>query len=125
MAKKKAKKAPEHMRFIVVARTASGEWPHPVEVGVHPAGANTLVAFSIGPHAANAGGMVPLPGVLDGSQTGLNPQFTEEFDAAELHWLVPFLVRLHAGEDVAGEIESAYLERHGKRPETMLIGRPR
>jgi hypothetical protein len=120
MAKKRKK--PASRRFIVVARTASGHWPHPVEVGVHPVGADSLVSFSIGPHAANAGGLVPLSNVLDETRTGLNPVFAEEFDAAELHWLVPLLVRLHTGEDVKDDIVSAYRERQGKPPETMHIG---
>ncbi|MEV0646001.1 hypothetical protein AB0I28_12125 [Phytomonospora sp. NPDC050363] len=120
MAKKKP--APRR-RFLVVARTASGSWPHPVEVRVHPDGANSIVGFSIGPHAANAGGMVHLYTVLDETQTGLNPNFAEEFDAAELHWLVPLLVRLNAGEDVTDEIVSAYRERHGRAPETVFVER--
>lgn len=125
MAKKKQKKRPDPPRFLVVARTASGHWPHPVEVGVHTAGADSIVSFSVGPHAVNVGGQIPLSGVLDESRTGLNPVFAEEFDAAELHWLVPLLVRLHSGEDVRDEIVSAYRERHGASPETMLVGRPR
>ncbi|MFB9659523.1 hypothetical protein ACFQS3_07100 [Glycomyces mayteni] len=104
-------------RFIVVARTGSGRWPHPVEVGVHPAGKDSLVSFSIGPHAVNAGGVVPIGNVLLGDE--LNPMFSEEFEAAELHWLVPLLVRLRGGEDVAEEIRSAYTALHGRRPETM------
>ncbi|SDD85728.1 hypothetical protein [Glycomyces harbinensis] len=116
MAKKKQKRKPDPPRFLLLAQTASGSWPHPVEVSLHPAGADSIVGFSIGPHAANVGGRVPLSSVLDGTGTGLNPNFAEEFDAAELHWLVPFLVRLHAGEDVEADIESAYRERHGTWP---------
>ncbi|RRS01852.1 hypothetical protein [Glycomyces terrestris] len=118
MGKQRKRKNPPS--FIVVARTASGGgYPHPIEVGVRPNGADSVLAFSIGPHVVNAGGLVPLGNVLDEHRTGLNPQFGEEFDAAGLDWLVPLLVRLHAGEDVAEEIRSAYQERHGKRPETM------
>ncbi|MCD0445749.1 hypothetical protein LO763_19255 [Glycomyces sp. A-F 0318] len=116
-----AKKQRDPQRFLVLARTGSGPYPHPVEVGLHPAGADSFLAFSIGPHAANAGGLVRLRTVLDEAGTGLNPLFAEEFDAAELHWLVPLLVRLSAGEDVTDEVVSAYRERHGKRPETMWI----
>ncbi len=119
------KRRPAPLRFLVVARTAPGPWPHPVEVAVHPAGADSIVAFSLGPHAANAGGQVALSRVLDGSRTGLNPAFTEEFEAARLHWLVPFLVRLHAGEDVTDGIVAAYRAAHGTAPETMRIGRSR
>lgn len=108
----------------MVARTNGGHWPHPVEVGVWPAGADSLLSFSIGPHAVNAGGVAALASVLDESRTGLNPVFAEEFEAAELHWLLPFLVRLHAGADVADEIAAAYRERHGRPPERMLVGRP-
>jgi len=118
-----AKKKPAPMRFLLVARTASGPYPHPVEVWVHPAGADSVVGFSIGPHVVNAGGRVELSHVLDESQTGLNPVFATEFDAAELHWLVPFLVRLRAGEDVSNDIVSAYRALHGKPPETMLVSR--
>jgi hypothetical protein len=39
--------------------------------------------------------------------------------AERLDWLVPLLVRLHAGEDVKDEIEAAYRERHGGPPEWM------
>lgn len=115
-----AKKRPVPPRFLVVARTSPGHYPHPVEVGVHPAGADSLVSFSIGPHVVNAGGQVPLYRVLDESGTGLNPIFAEEFDAAELHWLVPLLVRLLAGEDVTDDIVSAYRALHGRSPETMF-----
>lgn len=112
-----AKRKRVQRRFIVVARTPSGSYPHPVEVMVHPAGRDSILGFSIGPHVVNAGGLVPLANVLDETRTGLNPMFAKEFDAAELHWLVPHLVRLHAGEDVAADIKSAYREIHGKWPE--------
>jgi hypothetical protein len=112
MGKKRKRQAPP--RFIVVARNE-----YPIEVGVQPNGADSVLAFSIGPHVLNAGGLVPLGNVLDWERTGLNPQFDEEFEAAGLDWLVPLLVRLHTGEDVADEIKSAYQERHGKRPEMM------
>ena len=113
------KRKPATLPFIVVARTGPGRYPHPVEVAVHPAGADSRVSFSVGPHAVNAGGQVALARVLDESQAGLNPLFATEFDAAELHWLVPFLVRLYAGEEVKDEIVSAYQALHGKSPETM------
>lgn len=105
--------------FIVVARTKPGHYPHPVEVAVHPAGANSRVSFSVGPHAVNAGGQVALASVLNETQTGLNPLFAQEFDAAELHWLVPLLVRLYAGEEVQDEIVATYKALQGKPPETM------
>jgi hypothetical protein len=104
-------------RFIVVARTPPGAWP--VEVGIHPAGRESVVSFSVGPHAVNAGGLVHLGNVLDESRTGVNPMFAKEFEAAELHWLVPLLIRLYAGEDVTDEIEAAYKDLHGKPPERM------
>ncbi|MBB6037235.1 hypothetical protein [Phytomonospora endophytica] len=107
----------------MVARTASGNYPHPIEVAVFPSGADSIVAFSVGPHAANGGGQVPLANVVDGEGAGLNPAFAVEFEAADLHWLVPLLLRLAAGEDVSDEIRAAYRERHGKPPETMAIGR--
>ncbi|THV30691.1 hypothetical protein [Glycomyces paridis] len=113
----------EILDFVVVARTAPGPYPHPVEVAVHFDGADSVLSFSIGPHAANAGGQVWLSRVLDGPQTGLNPRFATEFDAAELDWLVPLLVRLRAGEEVAQEVEDAYRARHGKWPKTMQEGR--
>jgi hypothetical protein len=117
MGKQRKRRTPQ--RFIMVARTGSGGYPHPIEVGVQPNGADSMLAFSIGPHVVNVGGIVPLGNVLDEDRTGLSPRFNEEFEAAELDWLVPLLVRLHAGEDVAEEIKSAYQERHGKRPEMM------
>jgi hypothetical protein len=104
-------------RFIVVGRTPPGAWP--VEVGVHLAGRDSLVSFSVGPHPLDAGGLVHVANVLDESRTGVNPLFAKEFDAAELHWLVPLLVRLHGGEDVGGEIKAAYRELHGRPPEMM------
>ncbi|MEU6250005.1 hypothetical protein [Glycomyces sp. NPDC047010] len=113
---KQRKPAPRR-QFMVVARTGPGRWPHPVEVGVHPDGKDSTVSFSIGPHAANAGGTVPIDRVLDGD--ALNPMFATEFEAAELHWLVPLLVRLRDGEDVTDEIRSAYTALHDKRPETF------
>lgn len=125
MAQKKQRRAPDTMSFLVLARTASGEYPHPVEVGLYPDGPNSIASFSIGPHIVNAGGLVHLSTLIDQTTGELNPQFAAEFEAAELHWLVPFLVRLQAGEAVADEIIAAYRERHGSPPETMLIGRMR
>jgi uncharacterized membrane-anchored protein len=122
---KKKNRAPDSLRFLVLARTASGPYPHPVEVGLHPDGANSIASFSIGPHVVNAGGLVALSFLIDETRAELNPLFTTEFDAAELHWLVPFLVRLQSGEDVTDEIVSAYRQRHGSSPETMQIARPR
>ncbi|KHL10545.1 hypothetical protein CLV56_1946 [Mumia flava] len=106
--------------FLVVARTAPGPYPHPVEVAVYPDGRDSRIAFSIGPHAANVGGQVPLARVVDALQDDTDPAFTEEFDAADLHWLVPFLVRLRAGEDVTDEIIDAYEAKHGTRPEVLV-----
>lgn len=111
------------MPYLVVASTGSGPYPHPVEVAIHPNGRDTILAFSIGPHVVNAGGLVALAGVLDEAAAGLNPLFATEFDAAELHWLVPLLVRLHKGEDVKEEIVSGHRERHGKNPSTTHIAR--
>lgn len=124
MAKKK-RRAPDTMDFLVLARTEPGVYPHPVEVGLHPDGANSIALFSVGPHVVNAGGLIHLSVLVDQSRGELNPQFAPEFDAAELHWLVPFLVRLQAGEDVTKAIVSAYRERHGSPPETISLGRMR
>ncbi|THV24247.1 hypothetical protein [Glycomyces paridis] len=123
--KARRKKAHPTLRFLVMARTGSGRYPHPVEVGLYPDGAESIVSFSIGPHVVNAGGLVRLAFVIDEPSGELNPVFQQEFDAAELHWLVPYLVRLLAREDVTEEIVAAYQARHGKRPESMHIGRPR
>lgn len=109
----------EQLDFLVVARTGSGPWPHPVEVAVHPAGRDSRVSFSVGPHAVNSGGQFKIAHVLDHERTGINPVFDEEFTAAELDWLVPFLVRLGRGEDVREEIREAYVQRHGRRPEVL------
>ncbi|SDC63822.1 hypothetical protein [Nocardioides lianchengensis] len=108
----------ELLTFLVVARTGPGDYPHPVEVAVHPAGPKSRMSFSIGPHAANVGGQIPLSRVLDG--TGLNPSFEEEFAAGDLSWLLPYLVRLQAGEDVESEIVEAYTARHGRAPQLSL-----
>ncbi|MFI0801156.1 hypothetical protein ACXIZN_39835 [Amycolatopsis sp. TRM77291] len=115
---KKTKRGP--LRFLVIARTAPGRHPHPMEVAVHPAGAASRVSISVGPHPVNAGGQVALSAVLDESRTGLDPLWEKDFDAAELHWAVPYLVRLQAGEDVADEIVAAYRARHGEAPATMF-----
>ena len=115
--------AHEELSFLVVARTGPGPYPHPIEVGVHADGPRSRMSFSVGPHAANAGGQLPLARVLDEERTGLDPAFTTEFDAGQLHWLVPYLVRLHAGEEVLDEIIAAYRDQHGKAPRWM--GQPR
>ncbi|MFH7323841.1 hypothetical protein [Aeromicrobium sp. JJY06] len=107
------------LAFFVMARTEHGHYPHPVEVAVHPDGVSSRLSFSIGPHAANAGGQIALARVLDEQRTGLNPMFATEFDAAELHWLVPYLVRLQAGEDVKDEMVAAYAAQHGRSPEVL------
>ncbi|RSN65834.1 hypothetical protein DMH01_05635 [Amycolatopsis sp. WAC 04182] len=114
---KKTKRRP--LRFLVIARTAPGRHPHPMEVALHPAGAASRVSISVGPHPVNAGGQVALSQVLDESLAGLSPSWTEEFDEADLHWVVPYLVRLQAGEDTTDEIVAAYTARHGKPPATM------
>ncbi|MFJ4100596.1 hypothetical protein [Amycolatopsis japonica] len=118
---KKTKRRP--LRFLVIARTAPGHHPHPMEMAVHPAGAASRFSISVGPHPVNAGGQVPLSAVLDETRTGLNPLWEKDFDAAELHWAVPFLVRLQAGEDVTDEIVAAYTARHGEAPAKMFQDR--
>ncbi|RSN31646.1 hypothetical protein DMC61_16075 [Amycolatopsis sp. WAC 04169] len=118
---KKTKRGP--LRFLVIARTAPGRHPHPMEVAVHLAGAASRVSISVGPHAVNAGGQVPISAVLDESRTGLSPYWAEQFDEADLHWVVPYLVRLQAGEDVADEIVAAYTARHGEAPAKMFQDR--
>jgi hypothetical protein len=109
----------DRLTFLVLARTGSGPYPHPVEICLYPDGRDSRMSFSIGPHVVNAGGQLALTRVLDDERTGLAPAFTTEFDAAELHWAVPYLVRLHAGEDVRDEIIAAYRERHGKEPDRL------
>src|ERR1044071_4467103 len=104
----------ELLTFLLVARTGPGDYPHPVEVAVHAAGPKSRMSFSLGPHAANVGGQIPLSRVLDGPGTGLNPSFEKEFAAGDLSWLLPYLVRLQAGEDVESEIVEAYTARHGR-----------
>ena len=104
----------------MLAQTESGHWPHPVEVTLQLGGAAVQVGFSLGPHPVNAGGLVALANVLDETGTGLNPMFTEEFDAARLHWAIPYLARLQAGEDVTDEIIAAYRDRHGKPPRILV-----
>lgn len=114
-----SRKGDRQLTFIVVARTDPGPWPHPVEVALHPAGPDSRMSFSVGPHAANSGGQLALSRVLDDRRTGLNPMFDEEFASGDLHWLVPYLVRLHNGEDVEDEIVEAYAARHGRAPQLM------
>lgn len=102
--------------FLVLASTPPGDYPHPIRVMLHPDGARSRMAFSLGPHAANVGGQVALSVVVDPGGAGLDPRFTREFDAADLHWVVPFLQRLQDGEEVTSEVEAAYRERHGRAP---------
>lgn len=109
--------------YYVLASTGPGPWPHPVEVTVHPDGLDTRLTFSIGPHAGNVGGELGLDGVLDGEWADLDPGFSEEFDAADLRWLVPYLVRLAAGEDAFPEVVDEYVRRHGRQPDVRLQGR--
>lgn len=118
---KKTKRRP--LRFLVIARTAPGHHPHPMEVAVHPAGAASRFSISVGPHPVNAGGQVALSQVLDESRTGLDPLWQEEFDEADLHWVVPYLVRLQAGEDTTDEIVAAYTARQDEAPATMFQDR--
>ncbi|WP_410660824.1 hypothetical protein [Amycolatopsis sp. lyj-112] len=118
---KKTKRQP--LRFLVIARTAPGRHPHPMEVAVHPAGSASRFSISLGAHPVNAGGQVALSAVLDESRTGLNPVWEKEFEAAELHWVVPYLVRLQAGEDTPDEIVAAYTARHDKAPATIFQDR--
>lgn len=109
----------EMLEFLVVANTGSGPYPHPVEVALHPDGVDSRMSFSLGAHVANVGGQLPLSEVLDDEWTGLDPGFQLEFDAGDLHWLVPYLVRLMAGEDVTYDIVSAYVARHGRQPKVL------
>lgn len=102
--------------FLVLARTQPGDWPHPVEVLLHPDGPRSRMSFSLGPHAANVGGQVALSDVIDPGGAGLDPRFTEEFDAADLHWVVPLLERLLDGDEVTEGITAAYRERRGRAP---------
>ena len=51
--------------FLVLASTQPGDWPHPIRVMLHPDGARSRMAFSLGPHAANVGGQVALSVVVD------------------------------------------------------------
>jgi hypothetical protein len=71
----------------------------------------------------NAGGQVALSAVLDESRTGLNPLWAVEFEAAELDWVVPYLVRLQAGEDTTDEIVAAYTARYAMAPATIFQDR--
>lgn len=116
------KKRDRTLPFLVVARTGSGPFPHPVEIALHPDGAASRMSFSLGPHAVNVGGQVALARVVD-QETGLSPHFQLEFDAGDLHWLVPFLQRLMRGEDVAAEIRAAYVARSGQRPDVRWQAR--
>lgn len=58
--------------------------------------------------------------MLVGKWADLDPRFAEEFDAAALRWLVPYLVRLAAGEDAFPEAVDEYVRRHGRQPEVRL-----
>lgn len=105
------------LEFHVLGHSPEGAtgWPHPVTISIHPRGTTTLLNVSMGPHAANVGGQIPLTRViLDGE---LNEAFAEEFDACEARWLVPYLARLAAGEDVTvDDLVGAYRSKFARRP---------
>lgn len=107
------------LTFLVLGHSPEGAtgWPHPVSISIHPRGRTTLINFSVGPHIVNSGGQMPVDHViLDGE---LNEVFAEEFEACEARWLVPYLARLAAGEDVtADDLVAAYRSRFGGRPRT-------
>jgi hypothetical protein len=103
--------------FLVLGHSPEGAtgWPHPVTISIHPRGKTTLLNFSVGPHAANVGGQIPVTRVIfDGE---LNETFAEEFDACEARWLVPHLAQLAAGENVTAiDLIGAYRSRFGHQP---------
>jgi hypothetical protein len=102
------------LSFVLVGRSDDGT----VGIAVAPARADSRVAFSIGPHAANVGGQVPLRDVLDETGTRLNPMYAEQFTAARCTWVVPYLVRLAEGRNVReSKLVAAFEKRHGYAPE--------
>ncbi len=110
---------PRVLDFLMLGHSPDGAsgWPHPVTISVHPRSTTTLLNFSIGPHIVNAGGQRPVTQVvIDGE---LNEAYAEEFDACEARWLVPYLARLAAGENIsADELIGAYQSRSGHPPAT-------
>lgn len=105
------------LRFVVVGRSDDGT----VTIAVAPARADSRVAISVGPHAANVGAQLPLADVLDGSLKGLSPVHRDAFDQARCHWVVPYLVRLAEGRDVKeSKLSGAFEKRHGYAPDTEL-----
>lgn len=110
---------PKRLEFLVLGHSPEGAsgWPHPVTISVCARGKKTLVNFSMGPHIVNVGGQRTVTQVVvDG---GLDEAYAEEFDACGARWLVPYLVRLAAGEDVSeGELVAAYEARFGHAPRT-------
>lgn len=109
----------DDLTFLLLGHSPEGAtgWPHPVSISVHPRGRTTLINFSVGPHIVNSGGQIPVGRVIvDGE---LNEVLAEEFDACEARWLVPYLARLAAGEDVtADDLVAAHRSRFGQRPRT-------
>lgn len=102
------------LNFVVVGRSDDGT----VSIAVAPARSDSRVAFSIGPHAANVGGQVPVRDVLDETGTRLSPMYADHFDAARCNWVVPYLVRLAEGRNVReSKLVAAFEKRHGYAPE--------
>lgn len=113
----------ELLDFLVLGHSPDGAagWPHPVTIGVLPRGAATLVNLSMGPHTINVGGQVGVARVIRDGE--LDETYAEEFDACGARWLVPYLARLAAGEEISEEeLIGAYRARFGREPATEQSG---
>lgn len=110
----------ELVRFLVLGRAVDARGLL-VSIKVHPAAIGTRLNISKdGPPIISVGGQFPVLGVV-GTEGGLNG-FQDEFDAAQAQWLVPYLARLAADEEVTeAELTAAYAERFGLEPVVELL----
>ncbi|MBZ2195093.1 hypothetical protein [Occultella gossypii] len=93
-----------------------GHLKEPVVVGLWLGGAEPVVTISEGSGHLGSGGAMWLEEVLTESG-GLQQRWEQAFAQAGALWVVPFLGRVAAGEQVAeDEIVNAYRQRHGTEP---------
>lgn len=105
------------MRFLKLASNwlerpdgAEFTWPYWVDVSVSPG--RRLVAFAEGVGHGAVGGAFPVG-------EAVSPEWRKHLAGAEAEWLLPYLYRIVAGEDVdEQELVAAFTERHGRAPES-------
>lgn len=107
------------MRFLMLATnqwsaSRDGRHVYPYEVQVSVVTPVPLVALSEGSAHGGGGGIFTV-------EAALSEPFRDTFRRAEGEWLIPWLERLAAGEEVAeAELVAAFVERHGREPQTWM-----